>query len=355
MRKTKLFIILCLLVIFSSPINATVTVTYAPVSALVFETGTFPFASTDFVAHIGTFTFESTDNKLFDPALVNMSVSNNFEFSGLVTWYNHWETGLPVYEQDITTFSLASVSTVKGTTRYVKLWGEDDGIARLTNEGGNFNTAVFIAKLYFLGDQSSSKYKPGEYYTLTSGILDTFKVAVASGGGGIYNSMTYIPVGTQTGPISFVPGPLTSLPYGDPNPPFDSVDYELTIIENQAFTLQNAFTTNASQIAQAQLIVTNATPNTAYGINVEFRDASNSAIFALYLDGNTLLYSIPYKLRFLNQEVVGNVPILWNNLSNGTFLQDISVTGIDPTTAGRAPSGSYSEVITVTITPIDSI
>ncbi|MGB4407401.1 MAG: hypothetical protein WBI82_11125 [Sphaerochaeta sp.] len=355
MRKPKLFMILFLLVIFSSTISATVTATYDPVSEIVFETGSFPFATTDFVAHIGTLTFNSTDRKLYDPSLVDMSVSNNFAFSGLVTWYNHWQTGLPVYEQDTTTFSLASVSTVKGFTGYVKLWGEDDGIARLTNTGGNFNTNVFVAKLYFLGDQDSSKYKPGEYYTLTSGILDTFKVAVAADGGGIYNSKIYIPVGNQTDPIPFVSGTLPPIPYIDPNYPLESVNYALTIIENQAFTMQDAFNTNASLIAKTELSVTDAMPNTTYGINIEFRDASNSADFALHLDGNALLFRIPYKLRFLNQEVVGNIPLLWNNLSNRIYLQDISVTGIDPTTAGRAPSGSYSDVITVTITPTDTV
>ena len=363
MRKSTVLILFCLLVTFSIPLGATITATYEPEPYLVFQTGQFPFDSTDFVAKLGTLTFYISDNQLFDPSLVDMSVSNSFGFYGPITWYDHWETGLPVYEQSTTYFSLAAVITVKGVTSYKKLWGED-GMEPLTNANGNINTSVFVATLYFLGDQDSSIYKPGALYTMVSGSLGGFNVAVASGGGGIYNDSSYISVNDQVIPedgnppelpIPVVPGTLVPLPYVDPDHPFLPVEYALSITDNQAFSVQNAFNANRSAIGKAQLVVTNAIPETSYGVNIKFSDAVNSTSFALHLGGIVSQYAIPYKLQFLNQEVVGGTPIIWSNLTNGTYLQDIFVTGIDPTIADTAPSGSYSDVITVTVTPLDTI
>ena len=363
MRKSKLLIMTSLFLSFLSPLGATITASYEAEPYLAFETGQFPFDSTDFVAHLGTLTFYISDNQLFDPSLVDMSVSNTFGFSGPVTYYNHWETGLPVYNQATTYFSLASVTTVRGTTSYKRLWGAD-GMEPLTNANGNLNTSVFVAKLYFLGDQSASIYKPGALYTLTSGIIGGFNVAVASSGGGIYNDSTYISVNDQiipengtppTNPIPVIPGTITPLPYVDPDHPLEPVDYAFTITDNQSFSIQNAFNTNVSEIAKAQLILTNAIPDTMYGVNIKFNNTTNSLDFSLHLEGITSQYAIPYQLRFLNQAVVGGTPLIWSNLINGTHLQSIFITGINASTAEMAPSGSYSDLITVTVTPIDTL
>ncbi len=359
-----------ILLIFSGvSLWATITATYVADSNLYFTTGAdinstitgSPFAANAFAAHLGTLTFNISNNQLFDPSLVNMTATNNFSFEGPMTWYND-SSGNPVYSQQTSTGRICAVSTINGVTSYKEIWGAD-GEEPLTDHNGNLNVSEFVVILYLMSYQTADHYKPGGLYTLTSGTLGSFNVAVANNGGGIYNSQTYVSVNGQAVPtdgstpptVDMVPDTVTPLPYVDPDHPLPHVDYFLSIINNNSFSISNAFGILTTPVATAQVaVVPNSSATPPYGVNIAFSDANNSQSFSLNLEGNKNLYSIPYTLKFLSHEVVGGEQILWNGMSEGNNQQTISVTGINSGTANAAPEGDYSDTITVTITPVDT-
>ncbi len=361
MRKRYLAL-LVLLGLTLLPLAAAIVATYTPSPSLSFTTGTTPFAPTDFVAHLGTLTITATATEtLYQPSLVNVQISNTFQFSGPVTWYNHWQTGLPVYQTQTTIFYFAAVTTELGVTGYRKLWGSG-GTAPLTTTEDALGVSVFEVKFYFLSDHDASIYKPGAVYTMTSGTIGSFNVAVAPNDQGIYNQMSnniYVPINGQTippgggppqDPPSVIPPGTPALPYGDPP---DNAIYGFSILEEQAFSLPDGYSASATKIAKAELNLSNTTTGTTYGVDIEFSKLPGSSYFELRPTGNPSLYAIPYQLKFLGQAVVKDVSIPWTPLADGVNTQNIYITGISPVVAKAAPSGDYMDTIVVTITPID--
>lgn len=344
------------------PLSAAIVATYVPSSSLSFTTGTAPFASSDFVAQLGTLTITATAGEtLYQPSLVNVQISNTFQFNGPVTWWSQGNPPVPVYQNQSTTFYFAAVTTELGVTGYRKLWGSG-GTAPMTTTEDDLGVSVFEVKFYFLGDQAASIYKPGATYTMTSGTIGTFNVAVAATDNGIYYNYVpkiYVPVNGQAippgggpplDPPTVIPPGTPALPYGDPP---DNAVYGFTIIDEQAFTLSNGYQSNTALIARAQLALSNTIVGPTYGVDIKFSKLSGSSSFALRPTGNPSGYAIPYQLNFLGQTVVKDVSIPWTPLSDGMNIQNILITGISPTIAQAAPSGAYIDTIVVTVTPID--
>lgn len=359
-RATALLLLLSLTLL---PMMAAITAEYTPANSLAFNKGTYPFSTTHFVAHLGTLTIRATAGEtLYQPAMVNANIDRRFQFKGPVTWWSQGNPPVPVYTENyVSGFSLAAVTTELGVTGYRKLW-LDDGIEPLTTTTNALGVSVFEVKLYFLGEQPSSIYKPGAIYTMVSGTLGSFNVAMATTNLGIfinYIPNIYVPIGTQTippgggpplNPPQVIPPGTPSLPYGDP--PL-TVGYGFSITDESAFLLPNGYLTNSTSIANANLVLSNSVTGTTYGVEIQFSKLTGSTSFALRPTGNALGYPIPYQLKFLGQTVIKDVPIPWTPLSEGANIQSILITGISPTIAEAAPSGTYKDTIVVTITPDD--
>jgi hypothetical protein len=351
-----------LLLVFLSAISfqlsAQITATWVPKDSLYFEQGFSPLNTNKLVAHMGTLTIKPVGNQLFDPNILNVNLSTSFQFTGPITWSNDWQTGLPVYVNQATYFTLYAVSTVKGVTQANPLW-QSDGSQPLRTENGNLNVSTFTAEFYLVSDQDWWRYKSGAQYTLTSGTFGGFQVAVANSGSGYWpGNETLVPVNNNdpqvTTPLlsSGTSAPPQPVPFGQPSAP---VSYLLSIYDNQSFTISQAYGSNVARVARAQLVITNAAADTTYGVHVVFSNRSNSPHFSLHLDGLSNLYAIPYTLRFNGQDVTGGSPIGWTGLGEGIFTKDIQVTRVDSFKAEMAPAGIYSDTITVNITPIDTI
>ncbi len=150
MKKRSLALLLTILTLTFLHLPAAIVATYVPSPSLAFTTGTTPFASSDFVAHLGTLTITATAGEpLYQPSLVNVQISNTFQFTGPVTWSNHWQTGLPVYQSQSTVFYFAAVTTELGVTGYRKLWG-GGGTAPMTTTEDDLGVSVFEVKFIFL-------------------------------------------------------------------------------------------------------------------------------------------------------------------------------------------------------------
>lgn len=357
MRKFRILFTILILIMISS-LSAQMTATWLPKDFLYFEKGFSPLNTNKLVAHMGTLTIQTGGSQLFDPNILNINLSTSFQFTGPITWSNHYQTGLPIYENQATYFTLYAVSTVKGVTQANPLW-QSDGSQPLRNQSGNLNVATFTAEFYLVSDQDWWHYQPGGQYTLTSGTFGGFQVAVANSGGGYWpGNGTLVSVNnnspTATTPIliSGSSAPPQPVPYGEPTTP---VSYLLSIIDEQSFSITQAYGSNIARVARAQLTIANAVPNTNYGVHVIFSNQYNNTAFKLHLDGILNSYFIPYTLRFNNQNVVAGSAISWTGLSGGTFTKDIEVTQVDSFKAEMAPAGIYSDTITVNITPIDTI
>ncbi|MDT4763385.1 hypothetical protein [Sphaerochaeta sp. PS] len=364
-RKVVYFLLILLLI--APSLSAAIEATYVPAPYLAFGLGTPPFSPTKLVSLLGTLTITATAGEpLYQPSLVNLQIDNTFQFTGPVTYYDDWQTGLPHWDQLSTNFYLAAVTTEFGNTSWKRLNGSG-GIAPLTTSQNNLGVSVFVVKFYFYSDANASIYQPGGLYTKSSGTIGAFTVAVAATDHGIYYNYVpniYVPVNGQTippggapptNPPEFVPVGTPSLPYEDEDHPVNQVIYALSIIDQQPFTLSSGYGFATALIARTELSLTNALSSKVYGVDVQFTNLDNSSSFALHPDGYPSGYAIPYQLKFLNQTVVPGDPITWSPLVNGPNLQDILITGISPTTALAAPSGLFKDTIVVSVTPLDTI
>lgn len=334
-----------------------ITATYMAQSPLVFERGTPPLNTNKLVAHVGTIVISTDGNQLFHPNLVNINLSTSFGFSGPITWSNNWQTGEPEYTVMETYFTLYAVSTARGVTQVNPLW-ESDGSQPLRTEGGNINVRTLEVKIYLVSDQDYFRYQYGASYPLTTGSMEGFSLGVANNGSGYYDgnitpiSVNNNPAGTTTPMLSGGSTTPNPLPYG---PPILQPVYALSIIDENRFTITDAYGGLSTRIARANLHLSNAQANGQYGIDVVFSNKAKSPQFTLHLDGNPNLYSIPYFLLFNGQEVEGGKPIRWSNLVPNANYKDISITKVNALRAEMAPAGDYFDTITVTITPIDTL
>ena len=276
MRKTSL--ILALLLLFGSSLHAAITAQYQPQSPLVFERGTAPLNTNKLVAHIGTIIISTDGNQIFHPNLVKINLSTSFGFTGPITWSNNWQTGEPEYTVMETYFTLYAVSTAKGVTQVNPLW-EGDGTQPLRTEEGNINVRDLEVKLYLVSDQDYFRYQYGASYPLTSGTMEGFSLEVANTGSGYYEgnntpiSVNNEPAGTTTPMLSEGTTTPSPLPYGPPN--LQPV-YALSIIDENRFTITNAYGGLSTTIAKANLHLSNAQATGHYGIDVVFSNKAKA-------------------------------------------------------------------------------
>lgn len=381
--KSKFIIILILLGVILQPLVAEIIASYEP-ETLAFTAAEPPFdyrpssdpnylKHTHFVALLGTLTITATAGEtLYQPALVNLNMDEKFYFEGPFAWSNNWETGLPDYNVISSEFYLAIVTSENNQSTYTKVWGKD-GIILLSNSK-TLSGSFYEVKLYFLANQYAYRFKPGGRYTMISPPLGTFTLIMAPNNIGVESQPSFdnnitIPLSNYTSEQQqfFISDTTTSVPYEDPDPDPDPPDYQFTIIQDPQINLNlsQAYESSA-KVADAQMTIIDGIQGETYEAYISFASNSvDSEGFNLRLTDNQNLYKIPYNLIFNNESVVpvvlgvtptSNQIIPWEGIhyQNATVLP-IYVTGIDQSTAEQAPAGTYSDTITVTIIPVDTL
>lgn len=122
-----------------------------------------------------------------------------------------------------------------------------------------------------------------------------------------------------------------------------------------SINLVNASGSSKATVGSARLTLTGYNSSSPQGVTLTFADGNGSTNSSFRLKHSELNYYIPFFLYLGGAPVDRGVPITWPNLSFGSNnLKDLQVGGIDYQSAVSAMGGSYSDTITVTITPLDS-
>lgn len=355
----------CFLLLFLTvSLWSAVEATYVPEPALRFyrsknqgpyfmEAAPNDTSATYFVAHLGTLTFHSTDGQLFDPRMINISTNVNFVF------YGPMDNG-----PENSVFRLASAYRNNNKEEWMRL-DHGDNVNPLTNISGNINTTTYEIRIYLISDQSANRYIYNATYTWVSGDFGGFNVQTKKTIN--TNTYDYIPVNGQTIPTDgtppAAPAPFLAtgttvpepLPYG---PPVYYTRYDFSILKKSDFILTEAFTNNIS-IATANLQLANTDPNKLdYKVKVAFTGANDTTdYFRLqHQDASVgFVYYIPYTLVFGGTPIKPGTSYDWLSLDKTNInAKDISVRIplASQAIAERAVSGTYSDTITVTITPL---
>lgn len=335
-----------LFILVASLLSADITVTYTPSPYLYFERGSDPFNQNDFVAKLGTLVFNNPDNDVIqDPLLLSYDGDLQFTFSGEMD-HNRPE------DSD---FRLASAWN--NNWRYI----DNQTSHLLKNENLELTDGTVTIGIYLISTQNAHRYIEGEIYTWKSGIFGSFNLQIQDENN--QNNNVYVPVNGQeiiegqppTSTTSLLePGetiPDDPIPYGDP---IEQVNFLLSIVQEEAFPIEKAYTGSQIQVAEAQLMLQKAIEGFPYSVNITFRNAQNNPDFYLRLNNVEIPYAIPYTLLFGTREVIGGVPLLWEDILAPAGTMPIFIAGIDRTQAETALAGTYKDTIFVEITPIDS-
>lgn len=314
----------------------------------------------DFVGLIGTIELDYSDNPvtLKSPAVLYTNDVGSLRCEGLRN--GGGTNNFQFYLTAVTYLNNSSSASYRNqmTQKFVLL----------TNGDTINNVSNLKVEFYLVSWELSSAFVPGQNYTLYQGTIGTFNVADSSENN-IWNDTDYILLDGQTmdpntnEPTTTNPivgsGPSTTLPntvpYVNDDHPLQVLQYLLSIINEQAINLPDAYGTNKTNVAKARIDLINATTGTNYKVDIKFESSSvYLGKFHLHLDGDLNQYGIPYYLFFRQDVVVPGANIRWAQILNHPE-RTIKVTGIIQDDAEKAPAGTYRDTITVTITPVDTI
>lgn len=380
-RVLPILLVMILISMGLATLGATtdISATYVQEPYLMFKNGGDgdPYQNTQLVGLLGTMTasFNTTPITVKQPSLVDSTTSPSFQFEGMFDWsptniYTTWEMVSTEFYWDTALY-------INGSLFEVRRQSETGGFAKLTSNAATIpNVSSLVVKIFLRAHHTADKYKPGATFALKSGTIGTFNFAVATPGHNINSIQDYVSINGQvitpltiphspsnpstppTTPIPIVGSgggttTIPSVPYVDDEHPLQVLQHLLSIIEEQSIYLPNAYGTNMTKVAKARIDLINAVPGTNYKVDINF--TSQSVIddkFHLHLDGDLNLYGIPYYLHFKQDIVVPGQDIRWNQILDHPEKR-IRVTGVIQDDAERAPSGTYSDTITVTITAVD--
>ncbi|MDY0289429.1 MAG: hypothetical protein RBR15_11445 [Sphaerochaeta sp.] len=343
--------------------------TYVQEPSLQFTQGSGPYTPDKLVGLIGTLTLTTTNPpvSLKEPSVIVVNTSGQYRFRGK-RWYNGYLT-------NDAGFYLDSVTSMNGetTTRKNPI---NHQVVILSHDSETWHNVTSLqVRFYFVSDNPSSTFVPGETYALVSGTIGSFYLAMATPSYNINTIQDYIPVNGQIIPplpnppkpgslslpsasaIPFIGAGSTSslppVPYADSQPP-QELQYLLSIIEEHAVHLPNAYGTNKTPVATAKIDLVNAVSGKNYKVDINFTSKSvKKDTFYLHLDGKLNLYGISYALYFNDSPVTPGKNIRWKKLLKEGEKQ-ISVTGVIQDNAESAPSGNYSDTVAVNITAVDT-
>lgn len=333
---------------------------YGPPDVLLgFSAADTAIQSTHFVALLGTLTVTTTDNTLFDPALVEMELDTNLTIEGYVRpnstsiFYN---TQIPVH--------IRAISVAKG--KVIKSEIIVGTNLTLANNPGNVlggADALYVYLVLVNIPTVTDYFIPGAVYKLTNtSNVGTFDLQATTGGN---TTPVDVPISVNNNPpvddapfIGTGTGDTPDIPYvGDFN--FTHI-FAFSILSNPAsFILEDALSGFRPIIATLQLQVTNAVPGNEYGVNIAFSSKDSSG-FILHLDGDLAKHGIPYHLFMGTEEILNNQVTIWRQLftlSNylAVATKEISVSVTDLNAVNEAPEGTYQDTVTVLIIPLDTL
>lgn len=341
---------------------------YGPPTPLVgFASSDTEISPSNLCALLGTLTLWTDGNNLFDPELINITVSTSLYIEGYV---RDQTTGQIVYQEQIPV-TMRAITVIDGSV--VDSVPIENGTIDLVSGGGNVlpgQVQTLTTYIVLIAEDNGFEYYiPGVYYSLDeNSSIGSFGVS-ADGQG--QQEFEEIPVevdgsGTATPTAPFiptapVPGDEVEIPFEGDGFPFEH-QYAFSIISNPAsFDLQDALLGNRPVIATVELQVTQAEQNTEYGVEIAFT-SKNPNGFRLHLNGDLSLYGIPYQLFFGQdlQPIPHAQFIEWRNLltNSSTFAsmeKTITVSVNDGPEVGEAPQGQYSDTVTVNIIPLDTL
>lgn len=337
-----------------------------------------PYQSTQLVGLLGTMTasFSNPPITVKEPSFVNSTTSQDFWFEGLFDW-NPTNANTD-WELVTTQFYWDTALYINGNLHTVRRQSETSGFAKLTSNSATIpNVTSLVVKIYLRAHHSADKYKPGAEFSLKIGSIGTFNFAVATEGYNINTIQDYVSINGQVVPPLILPlspsnpslppatpisiigtgGSSTTIPavpYVDEEHPLQVLQYLLSIIEEQEINLPDAYDSGKTEVAKAKIDLIYATPDEKYKVNINF-NSFNAHLedFHLHLDGNPNLYGIPYALEFDGDVVFPGQNILWEDIpASVSSEKTIYITGINQVVAESAPSGTYHDTITVTITAV---
>lgn len=343
--------------------------TFVQEPSIQFTQGSGPYTPDKLVGLIGTLTLtvNNPPASLKEASVIVVNTSGQYRFRGK-RWYNGYLT-------NDAGFSLDSATSINGETTYRKN-AINHQVVILSHGNETWqNVTSLQVRFYFVSDNPSSTFVPGETYALVSGTIGSFYLAVATPSYNINTIQDYIPVNGQVIPplptplkpgglslpsaraIPFIgagsTSSLPSVPYVDAQPPPD-LQYLLSIIEESDVYLPYAYGTNKTPVATARIDLVNAVPGKNYKVDINFTSKSaKKDKFFLHLDGKLNLYGIPYSLYFNDTPVTPGKDIRWNKLLKEGEKQ-ISVTGVIQDNAESAPAGNYWDTVEVHITAVDT-
>jgi len=119
--------------------------------------------------------------------------------------------------------------------------------------------------------------------------------------------------------------------------------------------LTQASGANKKAVGLARIILSGFQSTTPYGVSIRFTDGNGSPTSQFRLKAEGLNRYIPFNITLDNQPIYNGEPVIWDNLAYGNNnTKTLYVTGIDYATAQTSISGSYSDIIYVNITPLDT-
>nr|WP_321304634.1 hypothetical protein [uncultured Sphaerochaeta sp.] len=363
----KLVLLVSVLIFYSQALLwGQIEVNYDNSNPIAFQIGTTPlFPDGNLIALLGTMTFNTNGAPLFDPAFMIVSpVTNGISFSG--DRYSYTDSSGQKHYNNNSSFGFRIVAVTNLTSGgFLK---QDitsaSGTPMVPGASGNQASKISSIQLYLVSWETNmeNKVRSGSNYTLTSNNLETFNIATADKGSGFYQGYTYAKINNQAVPSngnapipgqSFRESPIVDIPFGEVN---EDPILTLSIQAETTFSIQNAYGTDKTKIAEAQLTLQNAESGKTYGVEVTFSNSVGSQTFSLHLDGQRTLFAIPYLLLFGGEPVTGSVPLDWVNLSSSApNIRSIEVSGINQDRADMAPAGLYQDTITISITPKDTL
>ena len=399
--KLILYVFLLLFSLPTSYVFGTVTAEYTVESSIRFEVSPSPFNHpTILAAKLGTFKITSTTGKIYSPSFVNISSSRgHISVTGMMKSDANGQ-----YKLGSNSFQIISVAYPLGRTGAPVLNVFYDAYEPIISDGPDiieqdpFEVELFLVNTNSTNPNNASEYRQASFFKLDSpfflpvdfspyctvGVADSASTNVgtyASTGTVIESTGSFVgPNPNQAGPTDTIvlaptaysdpnnpnAPPSSGIYYGDnPDPEPDPPDYQFTIINETTINLSQAYESSA-KVADAQMTIIDGIQGETYEAYISFASNSvDSEGFNLRLTDNQNLYKIPYNLIFNNESVVpvvlgvtptSNQIIPWEGIhyQNATVLP-IYVTGIDQSTAEQAPAGTYSDTITVTIIPVDTL
>lgn len=169
-----------------------------------------------------------------------------------------------------------------------------------------------------------------------------------------------IPIGGSTSPK-----PFFGINYNEDSRNFlngnmlDTTVYVSLAVEQtpaeKSINLLDATGLSRAKVGQARLTLTGYERPSVPGVTITFTDGNASPNNNFRLRHATLPSFIPFSLYLAGVKVDNGVPITWNNLAYGSNnLKALHVGNIEDGGVSLKMSGSYSDTITVNITPLDT-